>query len=380
VLALPLLLVHRIAAAFNGPSALLNSLAKLFIPQHMGTPDDCMALSHPLVLQVIATRPANRRQLCAYQEETIMQSPDLTDAMLTAHYTTASDALAAIARAYYFFGRLSESQQLLRTALALLDTPEATPQQRLKLLLLYGQVLVVDHFLTRGTDVEPVFAVIQQVQQIADATQNRQRIADALSLLGQAHYFASVVANRAQGVPLTSTPGDGKYDQALLYQQQALALREALQDTRGMSESYFQIGVVYERWQQDARAQGYYAQARQIADAYDYAFEKTEPARHGAFQALREGDLDQALTRARQALALREAAGFRPYLPLDHLLLRDIYQAKGDTAQAQVHAQHAQTLAEELGLQWLVASVPNIRDALAAQRTRGSASANDPSR
>jgi tetratricopeptide (TPR) repeat protein len=298
-----------------------------------------------------------------------MESPDVTDDILTAHYTTATDALAAIARAYYFDGRLAESQQVLRAGLALLDAPEATPQSRLKLLLLYGQVRVVDHFLTRGQGVESVLAVIQQAHQIADATQNRQGIADALSLLGQAHYFASVVANRAQGIPLTSTPGDGKYDQALRYQQQALALREALQDTRGMSESYFQIGVVYERWQQDARAQEYYAQARQIADAYDYAFEKTEPARHCAFQALREGHLDQALARALQALALREAAGFRPYLPLDHLLLRDIYQAKGDTAQAHLHAQHAQVLAEELGLQSLVASVPNIRDALAAQRT-----------
>src|SRR5215217_4938890 len=109
-----------------------------------------------------------------------MQSPNLTDDMLTAHYTTAADALAGIARTYYFSGRLGESQQLLRTALALLDAPEATPQQRLKLLLLYGQVLIVDHFLTRGQDVEPVFAVIQQAQQLADATQNRQGIADAL--------------------------------------------------------------------------------------------------------------------------------------------------------------------------------------------------------
>jgi tetratricopeptide (TPR) repeat protein len=179
-----------------------------------------------------------------------------------------------------------------------------------------------------------------------------------------------VVANRAQGLPLTSTPGDGKYDQALLYQQHALELRETLHDTRGMSESSFQIGVVYERWQQYARAQEYYAQARQLADRYDHPFEKTEPARHVAFQALREGNLDQALARALQALALREAAGFRPYLPLDHLLLRDIYLALGDTTQAQLHAQHAQALAEEMGLQSLVASVPNICDALVAQKAR----------
>jgi tetratricopeptide (TPR) repeat protein len=211
-------------------------------------------------------------------------------------------------------------------------------------------VLVVDHFLTRGENAQLVFATILQAQQLAEAAEEQRGLADALSLLGQAHYFASVVESRRQGVPLSSTPGDGKYDQALLYQQQALKLREALQDTRGMSESYFQIGVVYERWQQYARSQEYYAKARQIADQYDYPFEKTEPARHVAFQALREGNIDQALALALQALALREAAGFRPYLPLDHQLVRDIYLAKGDTAQAQLHTQQAQALADEMGL------------------------------
>src|SRR5262249_49107840 len=148
------------------------------------------------------------------------------------------------------------------------------------------------------------------------------RFGDALSLLGQAHYFASIMANRKRGLPLTSTPGDEKYDQALAYQQQVLKLREALHDTRGVSESYFQIGVVYERWQQYDRSQEYYAQARAIADQYDHRFEKIEPARHVAFQALREGKPDQALDLALQALSLREAAQFRPYLPLDHLLVR----------------------------------------------------------
>lgn len=306
-----------------------------------------------------------------------MQSPALAHDTLTAHYTTASDTLARVARVYYFAGRLDAAQKVLRAALALLDAPEATPQQRLTLLLLYGQVLVVDHFLTRGESAELAFATILQARQLAEATHDQQALADALSLLGQAHYFASIVANRRQGLPLTSTPGDGTYDQALLYQQQALELREALQDTRGMSESYFQIGVVYERWQQYARSQDCYTKARQIADQHDHAFEKTEPARHVAFQALREGNLDQALDLALQALALREAARFRPYLPLDHLLLRDIYLAKGDTVQAQLHAQHAQTLAEEMGLQSLVASVPNILGALAAQNSEASASAKE---
>jgi tetratricopeptide (TPR) repeat protein len=304
----------------------------------------------------------------AEKEEHKMQTSAPRQATLTQHYTVAIDALCEIARAYYTLGRLDDSQRLLRTTQQLLEAREATPQQHLKLLLLYGQVLVVDHFLTRGPNADLMFSTLAQAQRLAEATQDRQGLADAISLLGQAHYFASVVDFRRRGLPLTSTPGDGIYDQALAYQQHALELREALDDTRGVSESYFQIGVVYERWQQYDESQSYYTKARQIADHFDHRFEKTEPARHFAFNALREGDLDRALGLARQALALREAAQFKPYLPLDHLLLRDIYEAKGDTASAQLHERQAFALAEELGFQALVASMPNIRDALAAQQ------------
>src|SRR4051794_10227496 len=171
-----------------------------------------------------------------------MESSALRQDTLPQHYTAAIDALCEIARIYYTSGRLRDAQHLLRTALQLLEAREATPQQRLKLLLLYAQVLVVDHFLTRGA-AELVFSTILSAQELAEATHDQQGIADALSLLGQAHYFAAVVASRKHGEPLTSAPGQGKYDQALAYQQQALALREALRDSRGVSESCFQIGV-----------------------------------------------------------------------------------------------------------------------------------------
>jgi len=241
------------------------------------------------------------------------------------------------------------------------------PQHRLKLLLQYGQVLVVDHLLTRG-DADLLFSTILQAKQLAEGAQDQQGIADALSLLGQAHYFAAVVASLKSGASPDSPQGQGKYDEALAYQQQALELREALHDTRGVSESYFQIGVVYERWQQYDQAQAYYTQARQIADQYGHLFEKTEPARHFTLHALRKGNLDQALTLGLQALSLREEARFKPYLPLDHLLLRDVYLAKGDTANAQFHTEIASALAEEMGLKALVSSMPNIRDILAAQQ------------
>jgi tetratricopeptide (TPR) repeat protein len=294
----------------------------------------------------------------ADKKEHDMQPSVPTDDKLIKYYTNAIDALWKIARAYYMDGKLSNALHLLRTALQLTESGEIAPRDHLKLLLLYGQVLVVNH-LARG-DADLLFSTVRQARQIAEATQDQQGIADALSLLGQAHYFTAVVASLKAGTLLNSHQGDGKYDEALAYQQQALKLRESLHDNRGISESYFQIGTVYERWGQYDRAQEYYTKARQIADQYDYPFEKTEPARHLALHALRQGDLDQALTLALQALELREKAGFKPYQPLDHLLIRDVYQAQEDTVNAQLHEQRASAIAEEMGLPELVSSVPSM--------------------
>lgn len=293
-----------------------------------------------------------------------MQSLEATHEDITRYYTTAIDALYEIGRAYYTLGKSGNAQHLLRTSLQLLEASEVKPQYRLKLLLLYGQVLIVDHLLTRGGgNADLLFSTILHARQVAEASHAQQGIADALSLLGQAHYFTTVVSGAVM-----DNPQSGKYNEALTYQQQALELYETLHDTRGMSESYFQIGVIYERWQQYDRAEEYYTKARQIAEESGHLFEKTEPARHFAIHALLKGNLDEALSLALQALELREAARFKPYQPLDHLLLRDIYQVKGDTANAQLHEQKASALAEEMGYPMLVSSMPNIRERLAAQQ------------
>lgn len=295
-----------------------------------------------------------------------MQSSEAAYEEIAQRYTTAIDALYEIGRAYYMLGRSDDAQHLIRAALQLLEAREATPGQRLKLLLLHGQSLIVDYLLMRG-DADLLFSTILNAKQLAETVQDQQAIADALNLLGQAHYVTTVVASLKSGASPDSLRGQGKYEEALAYQQQALELREALHDTRGISESYFQIGVVYERWQQYEQALQYYTKARQIADQYDHAFEKTEPARHFTLHALRQGNLDQALTLAQQAVSLREEAGFKPYLPLDHLLLRDIYLARGDTANAQAQTEIASAIAAELGMETLISSLPNIRDVMASR-------------
>jgi hypothetical protein len=55
-------------------------------------------------------------------------------------------------------------------------------------------------------------------------------------------------------------------------------------------------------------------------------------------------------------------------LPLDHLLLRDIYLAKGETEDALLHTQKASDLAEEMGHTRLVSSIVGSGDVQEVQK------------
>jgi tetratricopeptide (TPR) repeat protein len=299
-----------------------------------------------------------------------MQSIVSTANALTQHFTTAVDELCEIARTYLFDGRLEDAKAVCRHSLHLIETNEVTSHDRLKLLLQYAWILATDRFVARSS-IDLVTSVLSEAKQIAEATHDQHGLADALSLLGQAHYFDVVVNISTRNIP------PGKLDEALAYQQQAFKIRQALNDTRGISESHFWIGVIHERLQQNDIALEHYTKARQIADQYEHHYERTEPSRHLSFQALYKGDLDQALDYALQALRFREEAGFKPFLPLDHLSLSNIYLTKGDTKNALLHAQRGFALAEEIGYKGaLVFSLLSFGDIHVAQKEEAQARIN----
>jgi len=292
-----------------------------------------------------------------------MQPAVLTNDELTDSYATAIAALWKIARAYFFSGRLDAALHVLRLALSTIEGGEAAPADHLKLLLLTGQILTVEHLLHRG-EADLLFSTLLQARQIAEAAQDQQGLADTLGLLGQAHCNATTVAILKSGAMPFGTQGQGKYEDAFAYQQQALGLQEALHNARGSSEAHFGIGLVHQFWQQNELAREHFARAIQVAEQAGYILEQAEPNRHLSVDALFKGDLDQALIHAQRALSFREAGGFRLYQPLDHLSLRDIYLKQGDTARAQFHMQQASMLAEELGLTTLVSDALNTLDHL----------------
>ncbi|HET8840704.1 MAG TPA: hypothetical protein VFN35_04515, partial [Ktedonobacteraceae bacterium] len=78
-----------------------------------------------------------------------MQPITTTNETLIDYYTTAINALAEIAHTYFFLGKLEEALHILNIALQILPADTATQKSRLKLLLLRGRVLIVDHLLHR---------------------------------------------------------------------------------------------------------------------------------------------------------------------------------------------------------------------------------------
>jgi tetratricopeptide (TPR) repeat protein len=300
-----------------------------------------------------------------------MQPAVANTAAFAQRFAQVIDGLCEMAESYYRLGRVDDALKLLQAGMQLLEARDLRQEDGLKLLLQAAKILVGAYHLT-NQDADWMFSTTLRAKQLAEAAQDQGRLAEALSLLGQAHYVATL--NRS--TTLSSSPDS--YQEALSFQQQALEVREALQDTRGICQSLFFIGVVYERWQQHDRAQDYYLKAIQLAEHAGHQEEKAEPARHLAGIAwIIKGELDQALVYARESLAIWEAHGFQLFFPLAHLLVGDILQAQGDSVQALLQCQQAASLAEALRQnQALAFSLLSLGDIHLAQQQAAQAQAH----
>lgn len=276
-----------------------------------------------------------------------MSSPEHPET-LSQNYATAIVALCDITAAHHLKGETEEAHRIARVCLQLSEKSEVRPLDRLKSYIQYAKVLVDDYLLT-NEDSELMFSILQKAKELADSESELHSLADTLSLLGQGRFFDML--NRGQSLESSES-----LDVILDLQHQALKVREDIQDTRGISESHFFIGQIYERLQDLDQALEQHTAALKVAELHGHRYERTEPLRHLAVLSISNGDLDQALVYALQALSYREEYGFKSYLPLDHRLLCDIYLKKGKAETAFHHARKAVSISEELGSKGALAS------------------------
>lgn len=269
-------------------------------------------------------------------DQTIAPAPELAG-----QYSVVFDAIAEIGRNYTSGGHPGAACALFEKTLQLF-APDAVPTPaRLKLLIGYGRSLIANLFVNHKGE-ETLAAVLGEARTLAESSSDRLALANALSLLGQTDYFISIFSG------FVADKEKAHYSQALAYQEQALAIRQELQDLEGICESNFFVGLVHERWQEREVARNHYNLARGLAEQHHFYFHIAETSRHLAGIALAEGDLDAALRNALQELRGREQAGFKPYQPLDHLMLCDIYILKDDLENALTHARAALALADDM--------------------------------
>ncbi len=267
---------------------------------------------------------------------TMMQSTNSSHS-ISDHFTSAIYSLCEIAELYYYLAKLDDAVNVLKTGLQLTSAKEIHLRDRVKLTLQYGKALVANYFLS-NKDFDIALATSLEAKQLAETAHYEKGTADALSLIGQVHYYKKL------------NSGEGDYEEALTYFQQALKIREKLRDTRGISEALFYSGLTYEQRSLFDSALESYTEALQFADLYNHKLEKSYALRHLAWLALDRKDLDAALNYALTSLALREEIGFRVYLPHSHILVGDIYLAREDSENALINYQNAQGLAEEMGI------------------------------
>ncbi len=278
--------------------------------------------------------------------------PDYPESV-TNHYTTLIQSLCDISEAYLYEGNMDDSVNILNIGEQLALFKEVAPRDTMKLQLQHSKVLNMNYFLTNsGYDV--MLSTVLRAKQAAEDAQDEQGKADVLQLLGQVYYYQSLNNEMHE------------FEQALEYFQQALDRRVALGDERGISESLFYSGLIYQNRDlpDKEKAFDYFTRSFHIADKYDYKLESSYAARHIASILCEREELEQALAYALSSLALREEIGFKRYLPPSHGLVGEIYLAQHDLERALFHSRRAYELAQEMNLQtfmmWSLFSLGDI--------------------
>ncbi len=255
---------------------------------------------------------------------------------ISKQYTIAINALCEIAESYFYLGKLDEAIRVLGTGIHLIEANEVSPYDQARLLLQYGKMLTESTFHTNRSS-EEALAVLFRAKQIAETIKDDRLMADVLDELGQAHFF------RAH--KLTAQEGD--YDTALAYFQQAVTLREAIHDQRGLCASLVNVGRAYQNAGQNDKAEAYFVRAVALPEQQQDVVKKAEAIGHLGILAASKVDLDAARCLATEALAMREEIGARIDIAYSHLNVAEICHIQGDLSMALKHYQKGYTLAEE---------------------------------
>jgi tetratricopeptide (TPR) repeat protein len=244
------------------------------------------------------------------------------------------ETLLSTAEAHHYRGALADARAALDVAasVAALHSPASASLARVW--IARAEVWISQTTATNTGYAEADSAAAQALR-LADRSGEPRLIADAADVAGRVLYSRRI--NLAEG----------DYDRPLGHFKRALALRRTAGDTGGIVESMFRVGLIHERRDESAQAVAIYEEAMRLAGT-GYPLERSNLARHLAYQYQGRGDLDRALELFTQSLELRERAGFALTRPSALTSIGDLHRHKGDYAMALEYGQRALAEAERL--------------------------------
>lgn len=123
---------------------------------------------------------------------------------------------------------------------------------------------------------------------------------------------------------------------------------QQLNDARGMAESLFYRGLLYQRFKSDQEeAFRYFQQAHDLLKDKSYPIEQSEIYRHSGYVHQHRGHLKEAQACYEQAVTLLDQAGFSVYLPLALYALGMVLVEQGHLEEATPYLERGLAVAEE---------------------------------
>ena len=254
------------------------------------------------------------------QRETKATATPAAEAQAKKHSNEPLEALLRAADAFHYEGRFSEAHETLALAerTALRDDVDAGT--RAKFWILRGNI-----YLSQTTAInsgyEEAEAAAARGLEFAEQSNGADIVADAYDLAGRIHYSRRI------------NLGQGDYEKPLEFFKKALSLRRKTADRRGLVEALFRVGLIHERRNADAKAIEIYNEAFKVAGS-DFPLERSNVARHMAYQMQGRGEFDKALKLFEESLELREQAGFLLTRAPALNSIGDLYRRKKEFARA----------------------------------------------
>lgn len=248
-----------------------------------------------------------------------------------------ADSLAALLRAaeaHHYRGALADAHAALTLAESVARRPQPAPSRLARVWTARANVWISQTTATNTGYAEADSAAARALE-LAERSEEPRLIADAADVAGRVLYSRRI--NLAEG----------DYERPLSHFKRALELRRAAGDARGVLESMFRVGLIHERKDESAQAIAIYEAAMRLAGA-GYPLERSNLARHLAYQHQGRGDLDRALELFTQSLELREQAGFALTRPSALASIGDLYRRKQDYPKALDYGRRALAEAERL--------------------------------